>query len=457
MLNIARKSSHFAKDSDQLQQHIHAIYPTTMNAQRQCMTLLVLSVLNPFPPRERYLYAKTMAMRSMLLILTIIVHAADGFIYPICAYLPVSSSSRLQPLHLVDDNRESIAVTINTTMSERNTRKLFAWIKCALDNNDDDKNDVYAYYYNNIELAIAAAFGNNIPVDSLPAKLLDMALKKEGLSDDQNEEGDREWEERLLGESIGRRDRESASLGAMGAAQWSGRWMTRPHSLLNVQNFTTVDDWIQTLPRGCKRTLKKATPEEQNFTVTGKPIRGGHRAPHSSYAHFRCVVQHEVRLISNMYGSSTNAFVNALAEGISRYQGTTRMAGNVLEYRDTITGKIIGFAHEVTKGRTMRGQWFYCDDDAATRYVWFHSVSDLVRRAIDDPRIDVVDLGPSGSDAFTELKEKYGFIPITDWPAAADYSGDFIYEDSQNEVETMGDEMIKMIEALMKGKREVDD
>ena len=94
----------------------------------------------------------------------------------------------------------------------------------------------------------------------------------------------------------------------------------------------------------------------------------------------------------------------------------------------------------------MRGQWFYCDDDAATRYVWFHSVSDLVRRAIDDPRIDVVDLGPSGSDAFTELKEKYGFIPITDWPAAADYSGDFIYEDSQNEVETMGDEMIKMIE-----------
>jgi hypothetical protein len=367
------------------------------------------------------------------------------------------SSSRLRPLHLADNNRESIAVTINTTLSESNTRKLFAWIKCAFDNHDD-KNDVYAYYYNNIELAIAAAFGNNIPTDSLPAKLLDMALKKEGISDDQNEEGDREWEERLIGDSIGRRDRESASLGAMGAAQWSGRWMTRPHSLLNVQNFTSVDDWIQTLPRGCKRTLKKATPDEQNFTVTGKPIRGGHRAPHSSYAHFRCVVQREVRLITNMYGSSTNAFVNALAEGISRYQGTTRIAGNVLEYRDTGTGKIIGFAHEVTKGRTMRGQWFYCDDDAATRYVWFHSVSDLVRRAINDPRIDVVDLGPSGSDAFTELKEKYGFVAVTDWPAAADYSGDFIYEDSQNEVETMGDEMIKMIEAIMKkGKREVDD
>ena len=41
--------------------------------------------------------------------------------------------------------------------------------------------------------------------------------------------GGREWEERLVGDPIGRRDRESASLGAMGAAQWSGRWMTRPH------------------------------------------------------------------------------------------------------------------------------------------------------------------------------------------------------------------------------------
>lgn len=196
--------------------------------------------------------------------------------------------------------------------------------------------------------------------------------------------------------------------------------------------------------------MKKATPGEQNFTVISKPIRGGHAAPHSSYAHFRCVVQHEVRLLSNMYGSSTNAFVNALAEAISRYLGTTRMAGSVREYRDSDTGRVIGFAHEVAKGRTMRGQWFYCDDDAATRYVWFNSVSDLVRRAIEDERIDVVDLGPSGSDAFTELKTKYGFESVVDWPSSADYSGDFIYEECQNELETMGDDMIRMIEALTK-------
>ena len=223
-----------------------------------------------------------------------------------------------------------------------------------------------------------------------------------------------------------------------------------PPALLDVRNFTSVDDWIKTLPRGCKRTLKKATPDAQNFTVVTKYIRGGYAAPHSSYAHFRCVVQHEVRLISNRYGQSTNAFVNALAEAISRYMGTTRMAGSIREYRDVDTDKVIGFAHEVAKGRTMRGQWFYCDDDAAKRYVWFHSVRDLVSRAIEDDRIDVVDLGPSGSDKFTELKEKYGFESVVDWPRAADYtSTGFIYEDDQNEVETMGDDMIRMIESLM--------
>jgi len=349
---------------------------------------------------------------------------------------------------------ESIAVTINTTLSDAKVKRLFAWIKCAFDYDGSDRNDVYGYYYNNIELAIAASFGDNLPKNSLPSKLLDMALKKEGLLDEQGGGGmvssTKEWEELLIGDDVGRRERESASLGAMGAAQWSGQWMTRPHSLLDVRNFTAVDDWIKTLPRGCKRTLKKATPESQNFTVTAKPIRGGARSPHSSYGHFRCVVYHEVRLLSNMYGASTNAFVNALAEAIGRYQGTTRMAGSIREYRDTSTDKVIGFAHEVTKGRTMRGQWFYCDDDAAKRYVWFHSVRDLVQRAVEDDRIDVVDLGPSGSDAFTELKQKYGFESVVDWPAAADYSGDFIYKGGQNEVETMGDDMIRMIEQLMR-------
>ena len=355
--------------------------------------------------------------------------------------LPTSSTE----LSASNEGPQEISVTINTTLTDDKIKNLFAWIQCINDNEGAD-DDVYAYYYNNLELAIAAVFGDNLPTDSLPTKLLDMALKKEGML-----EGaimDEEWEEECVGDLIGRRDREQASLGAMGAGQWMGKWMTRPHSLLIVQNYTAVDDWIKPLKRKRRETLKRAGREAQNFTVTTKTIRGGHPAPHSSYAHFRCVVQHEVRLLSKMYGASTNAFVNALAEAISRYIGTTRMAGVIQEYRDVSTNKVIGFAHEVSKGRTTRGQWFYCDDDAAKRYVWFHSVLDLVHRAIEDDRIDVVDLGPSGSDAFTDLKAQYGFEAVVDWPAVADYSGDFLYEEDQNEDE-FGDDMIRMIEKLV--------
>ena len=39
--------------------------------------------------------------------------------------------------------------------------------------------------------------------------------------------------------------------------------------------------------------------------------------------------------------------------------------------------------------------------------MWFHSVRDLVRRAVEAEGVDMVDLGPSGTDAFSQLKEKY--------------------------------------------------
>ena len=78
--------------------------------------------------------------------------------------------------------QETLAVTINTTLTDDKIKNLFAWIKCAFDFDETDKNDVYAYYYNNMELAIAASFGDNLPNDSLPMKLLEMALKKEDLS-----------------------------------------------------------------------------------------------------------------------------------------------------------------------------------------------------------------------------------------------------------------------------------
>lgn len=151
-----------------------------------------------------------------------------------------------------------------------------------------------------------------------------------------------------VGAPFSLRERESASLGAMGAAQWLGQWRTRPHALLDLQPFkeaaakaqnasstittTTTQEaeaeteplndndavqsrtasaaktnaktaakaskkkaaaptdpfeaWKKSLPRGAKRTLAKA--DLQDFSVQARPIRGNQPAPHSSLAHFRC-------------------------------------------------------------------------------------------------------------------------------------------------------------------------
>ncbi len=207
-----------------------------------------------------------------------------------------------------------------------------------------------------------------------------------------------------------------------------GQFKTRPHSLLDVRNMTSVEDWVKSLPRGCKRTLKKANA--QNFTVETKPILDREPAPHSSLAHFRCVVEHEVRLIA-LDEDDVQGFFQALSEAVGRYQGTTRMTGVIQEYRN-VDGKVIAFAHEVRKGRTVRGQWFYGDDEAAKSYVWFHSVYSLVKRAIESEGVDTVDLGPSGTDAFADLKARYQFTEVDDWPAVADYtSAPFYYEDEE--------------------------
>mgnify|MGYP005852958977 CR=1 FL=1 len=319
--------------------------------------------------------------------------------------------SRARPIHhrsgheapfmVRDEDDGKISVTIETKLTDEKVTELFAWVSRAFAGDDE---------YNNLMLAIAVVFGN-LSKESMAGAVAHQ-MKEDALAECP-------LEEELVGEPFSTDKREIASLGAMGAAQWTGQFRTRPHALLDVTNFTCVDDWVKTLPRGCKRTIKRALA--QNFTVVHKPIEGGMPAAHSSLAHFRCVIAHEVRLLA--WGAQ--GFFDALAEGVSRYMGTTRMTGDIYEYRDS-DGKVVAIAHEVHKGNVIRGQWFYCDDWASKHYVWFHSVHSLVERAIEQG-IGVVDLGPSGSDSFSELKAKYGFVSVDDWTQVADYTGPFHY------------------------------
>jgi hypothetical protein len=225
--------------------------------------------------------------------------------------------------------QQRLTVELDRSLNDEKVRALFAWIARA-----------YAgeYEYNNLMLAIAAIFGN-LPPGTDPVKLAERALKL--LPDDA--------EEVPCGEPFSLHEREMNSLGAMGAAQWSGRFKTRPHALLQIQNLSHVDEWAKGLPRGSRRTLKRALALEEggNFTVQTLPIYGDQPAPHSCLAHFRCVVEHEVRLLANEDdGADASDFFSALGEAVGRYMGTTRMAGEIREYRNATTGRVIALAHE---------------------------------------------------------------------------------------------------------------
>lgn len=333
-----------------------------------------------------------------------------------------SSTSRLyQQITLLPDLED-----------DEKVRSLFAWICMTLTSSDPE--------YNNIMLAFVAIFASPaLPETSEPMYMMKEALKAFPFENDEDETTP-------VGQIFSTNQREQASLGAMGAAQWTGQFKTRPHAILDVRTFESVDDWVKTLPRGCKRTIKKAI--QGNFTVTPRPICGGQQAPHACLAHFRCVVEHEVRLLSKEYGSEV--FFEALSEAVGRYMGTTRMAGTINEYRSDNNSTVIALAHTVQKGRVFRGQWFYANDQAAQQYVWFHSVYQLVQKAIETPNVDVVDLGPSGTDSFSQLKEKYGFVSVEDWPAVADYLGPFVYDtEEQTKDQKQGAALTALLEKMM--------
>ena len=202
-----------------------------------------------------------------------------------------------------------------------------------------------------------------------------------------------------------------------------GALATRPHALLDVRGYGDVDEWASR----CRAARGGRSPSlAQNFTQS-KVIDGDAPAPHSSLR------TSAASSTSTLLAKSPDAFFEALQVAISGYMGTTQQAGVIREYRDAETGRVLAFAHEVQKGRCMRGQWFYGTDAASKRYVWFHSVHELVRRAIESDGVDHADLGPSGSDSFTELKERYGFESVEDWHLVADYSGGFRHGDVESE------------------------
>ena len=208
-------------------------------------------------------------------------------------------------------------------LDDEKVEKLWAWLCRAF---------VGDRRYNNLILAFGAVFGDDAE-DAYLGEAIAEIKSRPGIAEAMDELVEAALlempsEETAVGGLYSLRERERGCLGAMGAGQWTGQWRTRPHALLDVRNLTCVEDWVKTLPRGARRTLAKA--DAQNFTVVALPITGMEPAPHSTLAHFRCVIEHEVRLLA----TSPDDFFEALQHGIGRYQNCITQGGEIREYRD---------------------------------------------------------------------------------------------------------------------------
>lgn len=99
------------------------------------------------------------------------------------------------------------SVMLSTDLTEEKVKELFAWVSRAFAGDEE---------YNNLMLAFAVVFGD-LGKDSSDAGRMAHRLKAHAMSmlpDD---------EEAACGQPFSTDDREIASLGAMGAAQWTGK------------------------------------------------------------------------------------------------------------------------------------------------------------------------------------------------------------------------------------------
>ena len=130
---------------------------------------------------------------------------------------------------------QQIQVILDPNLTDERITALFAWISCAFRGEAN---------YNNLMLGIAAIFDTNLDPDSAPRKMAQNALSRmPGLKLDDKPMAGMDLEdfyvvddEICVGDAIPLFQREQASLGAMGAAQWTGQWKTRPHALLEIRN-----------------------------------------------------------------------------------------------------------------------------------------------------------------------------------------------------------------------------
>jgi len=213
----------------------------------------------------------------------------------------------------------------------------------------------------------------------------------------------------------------SFSEGPMGlrrtaAGNRPGGRMPFRHAILDVRPFGSAEEWAQALKsRGCRRTMGRGGQIDKSWAAKGIGVHTV--APTGlGFAHFRVIVAHERR---------SYALWQAVLAATMRFFVARSMTGVIDEYRaDGGSGELLGWAHAVVKGATLRGMWFY--QARGDAFIWHGGIRHAVERGTAMPNVHHVDLGPSKGANVVAAKERFGFADVEDWPDICDYAGEFV-------------------------------
>lgn len=227
---------------------------------------------------------------------------------------------------------------------------------------------------------------------------------------------------------VDERKRLEITQGALGLRSRQGTANPRrrlEHAVGNLRSYKSVDDWVRSLPRSAKTTMKRV--HRVVHTVEGIQVRCAGKAPRVvGWEHWSVCVDHETRVMGRIPG---------FVVGSLRFLVGRITEGTIDEFRAS-DGRLLAWSSMIAKGNTMRNMWFYQRSEAAKCLIWFYTVRMAVERCF-ELGLAHLDLGPSHLPSVKELKAKYGFPSTRNWDKETassdsdpryhcDYSGPFV-------------------------------
>eukprot|EP01147_Barroeca_monosierra_P011067 gene11067-3134_t len=202
--------------------------------------------------------------------------------------------------------------------------------------------------------------------------------------------------------------KQSFSLGPMGISHFARKRPSKPHGIFSLvssrqqSQLSRWEEWAQSLPRSPRTTLLKQITKA--WTRSPFTIRTHQRVALSSEI-FQVIYRHQRRYYGTLQAALV-AWSRCLVLGL--------MDGTLDQVRRTKDQRLVAICQTIVKGKVVRIQWFYQDEEASRSLLWFTFLAINVQRGI-QMGCRFIDAGPSLYNDAVQLKEKFAFSSTTSW------------------------------------------